>query len=138
MCYSSPSAALAVNRMTETKQNTNLVGAVAICFVAVFLTTSVLWTIDYLRPTRHLLLGYLLVTIFIAICFGGILALVTAFACGLTAAYFLLPPQLSFYVEDPAQITELMFTILLAVLAATGVVGLTRGRTEHSSWEWPP
>jgi K+-sensing histidine kinase KdpD len=125
--------------MTQTKPNTNL-GAVVICFVAVLLTTSVLWTIDYLRPTRHLMLGYLLVTIFIAICFGGILALVTAFACGLTAAYFLLPPQLSFYVEDPVQREELVFTIILAVVAVSGVHALARaprGRTEHSSW-WPP
>jgi K+-sensing histidine kinase KdpD len=125
--------------MTETKQNSHLVGAIAICFVAVLLTTSVLWTIDYVIPTRRLLLGYLLLTIFIAVFFGGILAFLTAIVCGLTAAYFLLPPQFSFYVDDPAQMNVLIFTILLAVLATTVVVGLShlpRGRN-HSSW-WPP
>lgn len=122
--------------MTQTKPNTNLVVAVVICFAAVLLTTSALWIIDHFRQTRHLLLGYLFLTIFIAIFFGGILALVTAFACGLSAAYFLLPPQFSFYVDDPAQINELIFIILLAVLATAGV-GLTHGRTEYSSW-WPP
>ena len=128
--------AQAVNRMTETKPNTNLVKAVAICLVAVLLTTSALWIIDHFRLTRHLLLGYLFVAIFIATFFGGIFALVTAFSCGLAAAFFLLPPQFSFYVDDPAQIKELIFTILLAVLTTAVVVGLTRGRTE-SSW-WPP
>jgi K+-sensing histidine kinase KdpD len=116
----------------------HLVGAVAICFAAVLLTTSALWAIDYLKPTRHLMLGYLLLTIFIAIFFGGILALLTTLACGLTAAYFLLPPQLSFYIDDPLQMEELVFTILLAVLAVTSVVGLTRRRPEHSIWWWPP
>jgi K+-sensing histidine kinase KdpD len=126
--------------MTKTKKNTHLVGAVVICFAAVLFTTWLLWTIDYVIPTRHLLLGYLLLTIFIAIFYGGILALLTAIACGLAAAYFLLPPQLSFYVDDPAQTNELIFTIIVAVLAAGGVRAVAlaaRGRTEHSSW-WPP
>jgi K+-sensing histidine kinase KdpD len=122
--------------MTQTKPSTNLVGAFVICFGVVLLTTSVLCTIDYVKPTRHLMLGYLLLTIFVAIFFGGILALLTTLGCGLTAAYFLLPPQFSFYVDDPAHMNELSFTILLAVLAVTCVVGLTRRRTEHSSW--PP
>lgn len=122
--------------MTQTKPNTNhLVAAVAICLAAVLLTTSVLWAIDHFSPTRHLLLGYLFLTIFVAIFFGGILAFVTVFACGLAAAYFLLSPQLSFYIDDPAEMNELIFTLLLAVLAAIGVVGLSRGQTER--W-WPP
>jgi K+-sensing histidine kinase KdpD len=124
--------------MTQTKPSTNLVGAIVICFGAVLLTTSVLWTIDHIRPTRHLLLGYLLLTIFVAILFGGILALLTAFACALTAAYFLLPPQFSFYIDDPVQMEKLVFTIMLAVVAVSGVAVLARvtnGRTD--SW-WPP
>jgi K+-sensing histidine kinase KdpD len=126
--------------MTQTKPNRNLVTAGAICFVAILLTTSVLWTIDYFTPTRHLMLGYLLLTILIAMSFGGILALLTAFACALIAAYFLLPPKFSFYIDDPVQVAELVITIVLAIVAATGINALTHvtgGQTGYSSW-WPP
>jgi K+-sensing histidine kinase KdpD len=87
------------------------------------------------------MLGYLLLTILIAIFFGGVLALLTAFACGLIAAYFLLPPKFSFYIDDPVQMAELVFTIMPAVIAA--IIGVdaaghvTRGQTGYSSW-WPP
>jgi hypothetical protein len=69
----------------------------------------------------------------------GILAVLTAFACGLTAAYFLLPPKFSFSIDDPAQMAELALTLILAVVAAASVHALarvTRVRTD-SSW-WPP
>jgi K+-sensing histidine kinase KdpD len=44
------------------------------------------------------------------------LAVLTSFAGGLSAAYFLLPPRLSFYVDDPVYVAELGFTFLLAVI----------------------
>jgi K+-sensing histidine kinase KdpD len=126
--------------MTQTQPNAQtLVRAVAICLAAVLLTTSVLWIIEDFIPARHLMLGYLLLAIFIAILFGGILAVLTAFACGLTAAYFLLPPKFSFSIDDPAEMAELALTLILAVVAAASVHALarvTRGRTD-SSW-WPP
>ena len=90
---------------------------VVLCFAAVFVTTSVLSTIDSFVPTEHLMLGYLLPTILVAIYFGSTLAVLTSFAGGLSAAYFLLPPKFSFYVDDPVHIAELGFTILLAVIA---------------------
>ena len=77
-----------------------LIGPVVICFAAVLLTTLLLSTIDSFVPTEHLMLGYLLPTIFVAIYFGSTLAVLTSFASGLAAAYFLLPPKFSFYVDD--------------------------------------
>jgi K+-sensing histidine kinase KdpD len=68
------------------------------------------------------MLGYLLPTILVAIHFGSTLAVLTSFAGGLSAAYFLLPPKFSFYVDDLVHIAELGFTILLAVIASK-VVG---------------
>ena len=123
--------------MTETKPKTSLVKAVAICLAAVLLTTSVLWTIGHLIPTEHLVLGYLLLIIFIAIFFGGILAFLTTFACGLTAAYFLLPPTFSFYIEDPMYMKQLVLTMILSMIAVVAVDALARGRTEYSSWGPP-
>jgi K+-sensing histidine kinase KdpD len=69
------------------------------------------------------MLGYLLPTIFVAIYFGSTLAVLTSVASGLAAAYFLLPPKFSFYIDDPVHLAELGFTILLAVIASK-VVGV--------------
>ena len=99
-----------------------LIRPVGLCFAAVLVATSVLSTIDSFVPTEHLMLGYLLPTILVAIYFGSTLAVLTSFAGGLSAAYFLLPPKFSFYVDDPVHIAELGFTILLAVIASK-VVG---------------
>ena len=100
-----------------------LIGPVVICFAAVLLATLVLSTIESFVPTKHLMLGYLLPIIFVAIYFGSTLAVLTSFASGLAAACFLLSPKFSFYVDDPVHIAELGFTIVLAVIASK-VVGV--------------
>jgi K+-sensing histidine kinase KdpD len=100
-----------------------LIGPVVMCFAAVLVTTLLLSTIDSFVPTEHLMLGYLLPTILVAIYFGSTLAVLTSVASGLAAAYFLLPPKFSFYIDDPVHIAELGFTILLAVIASR-VVGV--------------
>jgi K+-sensing histidine kinase KdpD len=99
------------------------IGPVVICLGAILLTSLVLLAIDSYLPTEHLMLGYLLPTIFVAIYFGSTIAVLTSFASGLAAAYFLLPPRFSFYVTDPVDIAELGFTIMLAVIASK-VVGV--------------
>jgi K+-sensing histidine kinase KdpD len=92
---------------------------------AVLLTTFVLLAVDsYLAPD-HLVLGYLVPTIIIAMHYGSTLAVVTSFTCGIAAAYFLFPPKLSFYVTDPLHIAELGFFLLLAVIASKAVAVLT-------------
>jgi K+-sensing histidine kinase KdpD len=83
----------------------------------------VLFTIESYVATEHLLLVYLLPTIFIAIFFGSTIAVLTSFASGLAAAYFLLPPQFSFYIADRLHMVELGFTVLLTVIASK-VVGI--------------
>jgi K+-sensing histidine kinase KdpD len=107
---------------------------VLVAFAAVLLATFVLLTIDsYLAPD-HLVLGYLLPTIVIAMHYGSTLAVVTAFISGIAAAYFLFPPKLSFYIIDPLNIAELGFFLLLAVIASKAVAVLTddiRPRNSH-------
>jgi K+-sensing histidine kinase KdpD len=102
-----------------------LIAPVVISFAAILLTTLVLFMIDSYLATEHLLLVYLLPTIFIAIYFGSTIAVLTSFASGLAAAYFLLPPKFSFYIADRLHIAELGFTILLAVIASKVVGVLT-------------
>ena len=97
---------------------------VVVSFAAVLLTTLGLVTIHSFLATEHLVLVYLLPTILIAIYFGSIIAVLAAFASGLAAAYFLLPPQFSFYIADPRHIAELGFTVLLAVIASKVVAAL--------------
>ena len=48
-----------------------LIRPAGLCFAAVLVTTSVLSTIDSFVPTEHLMLGYLLPTILVAIYFGS-------------------------------------------------------------------
>ena len=100
-----------------------LISPVAMCFALILVTTLLLSTIDRFVPTEHLMLGYLLPTILVAIYFGSTLAVLASFASGLAAAYFLLPPKFSFYIDGPLHIAELGFTILLAVIASK-VVGV--------------
>jgi K+-sensing histidine kinase KdpD len=99
------------------------IGPVVICLAAILLTTLVLLAIDSYLPTEHLMLGYLLPTIFVGIYFGSTIAVLTSVAGGLAAAYFLLTPRFSFYVADPLDIAELGFTVMLAVIASK-VVGV--------------
>jgi K+-sensing histidine kinase KdpD len=94
------------------------IGPVVICLAAILLTTLVLATIDSYLPNEHLMLGYLLPTIFVAIYFGSTIAVLTSFASGFAAAYFLLPPRFSLQIADPVHIAELGFTIVLAVIAS--------------------
>jgi K+-sensing histidine kinase KdpD len=102
-----------------------LVTPVLVAFAAVLLATFVLLAIDsYLAP-EHLVLGYLLPTIVIAMHYGSTLAVVTSFAGGIAAAYFLFPPKFSFYITDPLNIAELGFFLLLAVIASKAVAVLT-------------
>ena len=97
---------------------------VVVSFAAVLLTTLGLVKIHSYLAAEHLVLVYLLPTILIAIYFGSIVAVLTSFASGLAAAYFLLPPQFSFYVDDPRHVAELGFTMLLAVIASKVVAAL--------------
>ena len=106
---------------------------VLVAFAAVLLTTFVLLAVDsYLSPD-HLVLGYLVPTVVIALHYGSTLAVISSFASGIAAAYFLFPPKLSFYVTDPLHIGELGFFLLLAVIASKAVAVLTDDvRARHS------
>jgi len=98
---------------------------VLVAFAAVLLTTFVLLALDsYLSPD-HLVLGYLVPTVVIALHYGSTLAVISSFASGIAAAYFLFPPKLSFYIADPLHIGELGFFLLLAVIASKAVAVLT-------------
>ena len=92
---------------------------------AVLLTSAVLLIIGSYSAVPHLMLGYLLPTVFTAIYFGSTIAVLTAFASAIAAAYFIFPPRFSFYIADPMQVAELAFILLLAVLASKAVAVLT-------------
>jgi K+-sensing histidine kinase KdpD len=100
------------------------IAPVVASFATVLLTTLVLFTIHSYLATEHLLLVYLLPAILMAIYFGSTIAVLTSLASGLAAAYFLLPPQFSFYIADGRHLAELGFTMLLAVTASKVVAAL--------------
>jgi K+-sensing histidine kinase KdpD len=109
--------------MKWSKPNKARLGPALICSAGILLTALFLSTIDRFVPTEHLMLGYLLPAILAAIYFGSTVAVLTSFASGLAAAYFLLPPEFTFYIDDPVHIAELGFTVMLAVIASK-VVGV--------------
>ena len=83
------------------------VTSVVVAATAVLLTTFVLLALNsYLAP-EHLILGYLLPTIIIAMHYGSTVAVFTSFISGLAAAYFLFLPKFSFYIADPLNLAEL-------------------------------
>ncbi|MFL6798876.1 MAG: DUF4118 domain-containing protein [Xanthobacteraceae bacterium] len=98
--------------------------------LAVLLTTLVVLLIEHYFAGERLMLAYVLPTIFVAIYFGSTVAVVTAFASALVAAYLLFPPKFSFYIADPVDIGELCFTLVLAVIAARAVGVLAIGAQE--------
>ena len=98
-----------------------LITSVLVAFTAVLLTTCVLLAIDSFLAPDHLVLGYLLPTIVIAMHYGSTLAVVTSFISGFAAAYFLFPPKFSFYIADPLNVAELGWFLLLAVVASKAI-----------------
>ena len=113
------------------------VAPVVVSLIAVLLTTLALVAIQSYLATDHLVLVYLLPTILIAIYFGSIIAVLNSFACGLAAAYFLLPPQFSFYIADPRHVAELGFTVLLAVIASKVIAALAHDRKRDAGSQPP-
>jgi K+-sensing histidine kinase KdpD len=88
----------------------------------VVVTTAILLAIYLASQQQHLIFGYFIPTIFVAVRYGSMPAIVTAIACDLCAAYFLYPPDFSFVISDPLQIAELSFFSIL-ILAATQFIG---------------
>jgi K+-sensing histidine kinase KdpD len=107
---------------------------VLVACAALLLTTLVLLAVDsYLAPD-HLVLGYLLPTVVIAMHYGSTLAVISSFAGGIAATYFLFPPKLSFFIADPLHVGELGFFLLLAIIASKAVAALTDDvRARHTS-----
>ena len=101
------------------------VTSILVACSAVMLTTFVLLAIETYLAEEHLVLGYLLPTIVIAMHYGSTLAVITSFISGFTAAYFLFAPKFSFYIADPLNVAELGFFLLLAITASKAVAGLT-------------
>jgi K+-sensing histidine kinase KdpD len=91
--------------------------SVAVALAAIGITTVVLLTLESRLDAGHLVVGYLLPTVVIAMHYGGTLAILTSFFSGLAAAYFLFPPKFSFYIAEPQHVAELGIVLLLAITA---------------------
>src|SRR5215475_10652705 len=100
----------------------------AISFALVALATGVLLIIDSHFPAQHLVLGYLLPTIFVAIYYGSTLAVLSAILGGVAADYFFFQPRFSFYIADRHHVAELGFFLVLAWIATKAVSVLAQPR----------
>jgi K+-sensing histidine kinase KdpD len=99
---------------------------VSIGLVAV--TTALLWLLDAQLKQEHLIFVYFAPAAWIAIRYGSVAAMCATFASTLAAAFFLYSPRLSFLVDNPLEVLELVLFGMLAVLASQVVAGFARDR----------
>jgi K+-sensing histidine kinase KdpD len=125
-------AAAASHASVQMKSLRELVLPVTLSLAAILLTSLVLVeahsSLSFLhvwRDPEDLALAYLLPTIFIAVFFGSTIAVMSSFASGLAAAYFVYPPQFSILIEDPEHVVELGFIFVLAITASKAVAVIT-------------
>jgi K+-sensing histidine kinase KdpD len=119
----------------QMKSLRELVLPIALSLAAILLTSlilveahSLLSFLHVWRDPEDLALAYLLPTIFIAVFFGSTIAVMSSFASGLAAAYFIYPPQFSVMIDDPEQVAELGFIIVLAITASKAVAVITNDK----------
>ncbi len=103
------------------------------------LTTVFLWMINASLKQDHLIFIYFVPTALIAIRYGSIPAMCMTIACTFAAAYFFYAPHLSFKVDSPLDLLELILFSLLALLASQVVSGFARDsdvekRRERPRW----
>lgn len=106
----------------------NFVFPLLVSLAAIIATTVALSVIDTLLNAKHLVMGYLLPATVVAIYYGSSFAIVTSFAGGIMAAYFLLPPKFSFQIADTLNVAELGFFMLLALIASRAVAAIAHDR----------
>ena len=99
-----------------------------VCLALIGLTTLALLVIDDLLSVKHLVMGYLMPAMIIAIFYGSSFAAITSLAGGILATYFLLPPKFSFRLVDTLAIAELGFFLLLALIASKAAAVVARDR----------
>ena len=102
-----------VGQMSEMSKRWLWPGLAATALVSV--STAILFRIYLASQGEHLIFGYLIPIVIVAARYGRFPAIVTAVACDLCAAYFLYPPDFSFYISDRLQIAELSMFSLLAL-----------------------
>jgi K+-sensing histidine kinase KdpD len=119
----------------QRKSLRELVLPIALSLAAILLTSlilveahSLLSFLHVWRDPEDLALAYLLPTIFIAVFFGSTIAVMSSFASGLGAAYFIYPPQFSVMIDDPEHVAELGFIIVLAITASKAVAVITNDK----------
>jgi two-component system, OmpR family, sensor histidine kinase KdpD len=98
------------------------VGPVLVAAALVALTTGILLAIYLAWQSEHLIFGYLIPIMFVAVRYGSMPAIFATIMSDLCAAYFLYPPDFSIYIADPLQVAELSF-FSLWVLATSRFVG---------------
>ena len=96
--------------------------------VLLALTTAVIWIVNARLQNEHLIFVYFVPTALIAIRYGSVSAMFMTIASTFAAAYFFYPPRLSFKVENPLDLLELILFSMLALLASQVVAGFANDR----------
>jgi K+-sensing histidine kinase KdpD len=100
------------------------VAPVTLSLVAILLTSAAVAAVRHylsVPDPEDLALVYFLPTIFIALFFGSTAAVMSSFASGLAAAYFVYPPYDSILIYDPRHAAELGFFLTLAITGSKAI-----------------
>jgi K+-sensing histidine kinase KdpD len=100
---------------------------VVVAFAVMSLVTAVLWLvkIEAVGP-QHLVFYYLLPTALMAVLYGTRMAVFSALAATVCAAFFLYDPQYTIYVAKPVEMGELLCFAGLALIGAKCTADLVR------------
>src|SRR5205085_12527574 len=96
-----------LRRYRDSSAILEFIAPMIVSFGVVLITTLIVLSIEPRLGTQYLVFSYLIPTTLMALLYGGTSAVVTAFASGLAAAYFLFAPRFSLYVVDPVHVAEL-------------------------------
>jgi K+-sensing histidine kinase KdpD len=105
------------------------VGPIAMSLALVGVTTYVLWYAEVNLDLDPLVFIYFVPTTYIALRYGSIAAMIAAVMSCAAAAYYLYPPNFSFAVGGVLDVMQLVFFMLLAILASQVVSGFVKDKS---------
>jgi K+-sensing histidine kinase KdpD len=105
------------------------IGPIATSLALVGVTTYMLWYAEVNLDLDPLVFIYFVPTTYIALRYGSIAAMIAAVMSCAAAAYYLFPPNFSFAVGGVLEVMQLVFFMLLAILASQVVSGFVKDKS---------
>ncbi len=105
------------------------IGPIAVSLALVGITTAVLLHLEFTLKLDPLIFIYFVPTTYVALRYGSTTAMVATVMSCIAAAYYLFPPHFSFAVAGVLELMQIVFFMLLAILASQVVSGFIKDRS---------